>query len=104
VQTAPAGVSRQQFDADDCAKIRLELTGRDAVQHRVEVPAGLDSQMLGETEIFGQVKDAYAAAQAGGYTGPVLNRVFQKGFQAAKHIRTNTAITEGQVSVELYRT
>jgi glutamyl-tRNA reductase len=55
--------------------------------------------MLGETEIFGQVKEAYAAAQAGGTTGPVLNRVFQKGFQAAKHVRTHTAITEGQVSV-----
>ena len=71
----------------------------DAVQHLVEVSAGLDSQMLGETEIFGQVKAAYAAAQAGGTTGPVLNRVFQKGFQAAKHVRTTTAITEGQVSV-----
>jgi glutamyl-tRNA reductase len=69
------------------------------VQHLVEVSAGLDSQMLGETEIFGQVKDAYAAAQSSGTTGPVLNRIFQKGFQAAKHVRTNTAITEGHVSV-----
>jgi glutamyl-tRNA reductase len=91
--------ARQQFDAAEFAKIRLELRGRDAVQHLVEVSAGLDSQMLGETEIFGQVKDAYAAAQSNGSTGPVLNRVFQKGFQAAKHIRTHTAITEGQVSV-----
>jgi len=98
-QICAAFCARQQFDATDFAKIRLELTGRDAVQHLVEVSAGLDSQMLGETEIFGQVKDAYAAAQAGGFTGPVLNRVFQKGFQAAKHIRTHTAITEGQVSV-----
>jgi glutamyl-tRNA reductase len=91
--------ARQQFDAEEFAKIRLELRGRDAVQHLVEVSAGLDSQMLGETEIFGQVKDAYAAAQSSGTTGPVLNRVFQKGFQAAKHVRTQTAITEGQVSV-----
>lgn len=90
---------RQQFDVGEFEKIRLNLRGRDAVQHLVEVSAGLDSQMLGETEIFGQVKDAYAAAQAGGTTGPVLNRVFQKGFQAAKHIRTHTGITEGQVSV-----
>lgn len=91
--------ARQQFDAVEFDKIRLELRGRDAVQHLVEVSAGLDSQMLGETEIFGQVKDAYAAAQSGGTTGPVLNRIFQKGFQAAKHVRTHTAITEGQVSV-----
>ena len=91
--------ARQSFDVREFAKIRLELHDREAVQHLVEVSAGLDSQMLGETEIFGQVKDAYAAAQSGGTTGPVLNRIFQKGFQAAKHIRTNTAITEGHVSV-----
>jgi glutamyl-tRNA reductase len=91
--------ARQQFDNAEFAKVRLELRGRDAVQHLVEVSAGLDSQMLGETEIFGQVKDAYAAAQASGTTGPVLNRIFQKGFQAAKHVRTHTGITGGQVSV-----
>jgi glutamyl-tRNA reductase len=91
--------ARQRFDIADFEKIRLELRGRDAVQHLVEVSAGLDSQMLGETEIFGQVKEAYAAAQARGTTGPVLNRIFQKGFQAAKHVRTQTAITEGHVSV-----
>jgi glutamyl-tRNA reductase len=55
--------------------------------------------MLGETEIFGQVKEAYASAQTHGSTGPVLNRIFQKGFHAAKHVRTHTAITEGHVSV-----
>ena len=91
--------TRQQFDAAEFEKIRLSLRGPEAVQHLVEVAAGLDSQMLGETEIFGQIKAAYAHAQARGSTGPVLNRVFQKGFQAAKHVRPNTAITEGQVSV-----
>jgi glutamyl-tRNA reductase len=91
--------ARQRFDPAEFARIRLDLRGRDAVQHLVEVSAGLDSQIVGETEIFGQVKDAYAAAQASGTTGPVLNRVFQKGFQAAKHVRTHTAITEGHVSV-----
>jgi len=91
--------TRQQFDAAEFEKIRLSLRGREAVRHLLEVAAGLDSQMLGETEIFGQVKEAYATAQTRGSTGPVLNRVFQKGFQAAKHVRTNTAITAGQVSV-----
>lgn len=98
-RVSAAFCARQQFDAAAFAQIRLHLRGRDAVQHLLEVAAGLDSQMLGETEIFGQVKDAYAAAQARGSTGPVLNRVFQKGFQAAKHVRTQTAITAGQVSV-----
>jgi glutamyl-tRNA reductase len=91
--------ARQQFDPVEFEKIRLSLHGREAVRHLLEVAAGLDSQMLGETEIFGQVKAAYATAQARGATGPVLNRVFQKAFQAAKHVRTHTAITSGQVSV-----
>lgn len=96
---ATAFCARQQFSPADFAQFRLRLDGRDAVQHLLEVSAGLDSQMLGETEIFGQVKDAYTAAHGRGRTGPVLNRVFQKSFQAAKHVRTHTAITEGQVSV-----
>jgi glutamyl-tRNA reductase len=96
---AAAFCARQDFDPAEFNRIRLDLHGREAVQHLLEVAAGLDSQMLGETEIFGQVKTAYASAQAGGTTGPVLNRVFQKSFQAAKHVRTHTAITEGQVSV-----
>ena len=91
--------ARQNFAPAEFEKIQLSLRGRDAVQHLLEVASGLDSQIVGETEIFGQVKDAYASAQANGSTGPVLNRVFQKGFQAAKHVRTTTAINEGQVSV-----
>jgi len=91
--------ARQQFALSDFEKFRLYLRGREALQHLLEVAAGLDSQMLGETEIFGQVKEAYASAQARRSAGPVLNRVFQKAFQAAKHVRTNSAITIGQVSV-----
>lgn len=98
-RVSEAFCARQHFDVAEFGRIGMTLHDRDAVQHLVEVSAGLDSQMLGETEIFGQVKEAYAAAQACGSTGPVLNRVFQKGFQAAKHVRSHTAITEGQVSV-----
>ncbi|HEX2855371.1 MAG TPA: glutamyl-tRNA reductase [Opitutaceae bacterium] len=83
----------------DFERFGFTLTGRRAVEHLLQVAAGLDSQILGETEIFGQVKRAYAAAQTRGSAGPVLNRFFQKAFQAAKHVRTNTGITTGQVSV-----
>ena len=48
--------------------------------------------VLGETEITGQIKNAYEIARAGGLTGRVLNRFFQKAFQAAKEIRTRTEI------------
>lgn len=88
-----------QMDAAVFAQVRVELHDRPAIQHLLEVAAGVDSQMVGETEILGQVKEAYAVAQTGGTTGPVLNRVFQKAFQAAKHVRTHTAIGEGQISV-----
>jgi len=71
----------------------------DAIAHLFSVAAGLDSQIVGETEILGQVKGAYETALSHHWTGPVLNRVFQKTFQAAKHIRTHTAIGEGQISV-----
>ncbi|QYM79969.1 glutamyl-tRNA reductase [Horticoccus luteus] len=91
--------SRQHFAPAEFQQFRLHLAGPDAVRHLFEVAAGLDSQMLGEAEILGQVKQAYAAAQAAGHTGAVLNRLFQKAFQAAKHIRATTAIGEGHVSV-----
>ncbi len=102
--TAPARIqhafcAHQRFAVDEFERFRLDLHGRSALQHLLEVAAGLDSQMIGETEIFGQVKEAYAAAQAHHAAGPVLNRVFQKVFQAAKHVRSHTAINLGQVSV-----
>ena len=97
VETAFCG--RQRFDHGEFGKFRVLRSGRDAVQHLFEVATGLDSQMVGETEILGQVKEAYAAAQARRATGPILNRMFQKAFQAAKHARTHTGIGLGQVSV-----
>jgi len=91
--------ARQQFPESQFTPYALELQGHAALQHLFEVASGLDSQLVGETEILGQLKDAYAAAHTRRSTGPILNRVFQKAFQAAKHVRTHTAITEGQVSV-----
>ena len=91
--------ARQNFVAAEFERIRFRLSGREAALHLFEVASGLDSQLLGENEIFGQVKAAYAAAQSGGSTGAVLNRVFQKAFQAAKHVRTHTGISSGQVSI-----
>ena len=90
---------RQSFPEAEFEKIQIQLHGMPAIQHLLEVASGLDSQLLGETEIFGQVKSAYARAQNKNSTGPVLNRVFQKAFQAAKHVRSSTAISIGHVSV-----
>jgi len=75
------------------------LEGRAAVQHLFRVAAGLDSMVLGETEILGQVKDAYAAAFGAGHTAACLNRLFQHAFRTAKQARTETSLGRGSVSV-----
>jgi len=73
--------------------------GAEAAQHLFSVAGGLDSMVLGETEITGQVKNAYQAAQQAGLTGRVLNRLFQTALQIGKEIRTHTAIGRGATSV-----
>jgi len=70
-----------------------------AVEHLFSVTSGLDSMVIGETEITGQVKNAYQTAQQAGLTGRVLNRLFQTAMQVAKEIRTHTAIGRGATSV-----
>jgi len=74
--------------------------GAVAVRHLLSVAAGLDSMILGETEIIGQIKNAYEIARNAGLTGGVLNRLFQRAFQATKEIRTRTGIGRGTVSIK----
>jgi len=70
-----------------------------AVRHLFHVCAGLDSMVLGEPQVLGQVKRAYDAAMTHNAVGPVLHRVFQDAIGAAKKARTQTGIGEGRVSV-----
>ncbi len=71
----------------------------DAVAHAFAVASGLDSMVLGEAQILGQLKDAYRAAQQTGTSGPLLNRLFQASFSVAKRVRTETRIGANAVSV-----
>lgn len=89
----------QQLAPDTLARYGFEWRNGHAVRHLFDVASGLDSLVVGETEILGQVKSAYTAAGDHRALGPLLNRLFQKSFQAAKWVRTNTAIGKGQVSV-----
>lgn len=71
----------------------------DAARHLCRVASGLDSMVLGETEIFGQVKQAYTEALASSATSGTLNKLFQKSFSVGKKVRTQTTIQGGQTSV-----
>ena len=70
-----------------------------SLQHLFKVACGLDSMVLGETEILGQLKKAYDLAFRNRHTGARLNKAFQRAFHVAKHIRTETNIQRGSVSV-----
>ncbi|HEV2692876.1 MAG TPA: glutamyl-tRNA reductase [Verrucomicrobiae bacterium] len=70
-----------------------------SLHHLFKVAAGLDSMVIGETEILGQLKQAYDLALQHKFTGARLNKAFQRAFNVAKHIRTETNIQRGSVSV-----
>ena len=70
-----------------------------SVEHLFKVACGLDSMVLGETEILGQLKDAYKHALRQKHTGARLNKAFQRAFNVAKQVRTDTGIQRGSVSV-----
>jgi glutamyl-tRNA reductase len=71
----------------------------ECIRHLFRVASGIDSMVIGETEILGQAKKAYEAARASGAAGRYLHRLFQRAFRVAKQVRTHTDITRGAVSV-----
>jgi len=75
------------------------LSEPQSIHHLFKVACGIDSMVLGETEILGQLKKAYDLALQHQHTGPRLNKAFQRAFNVAKHIRTETSIQRGSVSV-----
>jgi glutamyl-tRNA reductase len=83
----------------DLASSLYVLNERLAVEHAFNVASGLDSMVLGEPQILGQLKDAYRVAHESGSTGPWLNKLFQAAFSAAKRVRSQTQIGANAVSL-----
>lgn len=88
------GVAPQTF-----APHLYRLRGREAVRHLFRVASSLDSMIVGEPQILGQLKDSYAASAAAGASGAVLHRCFHSAFAVAKRVRRETAIARKAVSI-----
>ncbi|HYU14870.1 MAG TPA: glutamyl-tRNA reductase, partial [Candidatus Acidoferrum sp.] len=94
--------------AEGLADHLYERVDADAIRHLFRVAAALDSMVVGESQILGQLKDAYGAAARAQATGAVLGRSMEKAFQVAKRVRSETGISRGaanvsSVAVELAR-
>ena len=92
-------VDHTAIEAADLANSYYCYQGQDAVRHMMKVAGGLDSLVLGEPQILGQMKSAFAQAKEAGTLGAELHVVFQQVFNIAKRVRTETAIGENPVSV-----
>ncbi|MDP5070050.1 MAG: glutamyl-tRNA reductase [Congregibacter sp.] len=91
--------SYHHLSPDELREAAYHHEGEAALRHMVYVAAGLDSMVLGEPQIFGQLKSAYAVASDAGTVGSELGRLFPRVFSIAKKVRTDTAIGENPVSV-----
>jgi len=86
-------------DADAIRPHVYDVTDLDAARHLFRVAAGLDSLVVGEPQILGQVKEAHTAARQAETAGPLLNRLFHACFAVGKRVRTETNLGSGAVSV-----
>ena len=87
-------IEPQQFD-----KFTYTHQNLDAIRHLFNVVASLDSMVVGEPQILGQVKEAYDQSLSAGATGDILNRLFAKAISVGKRVRTETNIASGAVSI-----
>ena len=88
-----------QLPAEDLAQCVYFFGDEDVIKHLMRVSCGLDSMILGEPQILGQIKSAYAVSVDLGLVSSALSRVFEESFSIAKQVRTDTAIGENPVSV-----
>lgn len=92
-------LSQQANLKDDISRFIYTHTEPRSIYHLFHVASGLDSMVIGETEIVSQLKEAYFLARESNSVGKFLNVLFQKALNASKHVRTQTAVSTGLVSV-----
>lgn len=92
-------LARDRRFEGELASVSYLHVGAACLEHLFRVAGGLDSLVLGETEILGQLKKAYDGALRGGFTAKVLNKAFQRAFSVGKQLRTDTQIQRGNTSV-----
>jgi glutamyl-tRNA reductase len=90
---------QSRAEGHDLNEYLYERVGTQAVRHAFRVAASLDSMVVGEPQILGQVKSAYQASESAGGLGTLLGRCFTRAFAVAKRVRTETDIAEGMVSI-----
>lgn len=89
----------EKMSRERCQEYLYLYTGQEAVNHLFMVAASLDSMVVGEAQILGQIKEAYRYASQFGCTGPLLNKLLHKSFSVAKRVRTETGIGSSAVSI-----
>jgi len=89
----------RNISGESLAKTLYERTHTEAVEHVFRVASALDSMVIGESQILGQLKDAYGAAVSANASGPLLSRWMERAFTVAKRVRSETGITRGAANV-----
>lgn len=89
---------------DDLRSTLYSHVDEAAVRHLFSVASGVDSLIVGETQILSQLKDAYSLARTANSTGPILNKLFHRCFETGKKVRHQTRISQGAVSVSFAAT
>lgn len=92
-------IEQRKLKPRDVGEALYERRGAEAVRHVFRVASSLDSLVVGEAQILGQLKEAYALAGANGTSGPVLSRALERAFGVAKRVRTETTIARGAANV-----
>src|SRR6185503_11947855 len=88
-----------RFDPTELGRYLYTLPQEQAVRHAFRVASGLDSMVLGEPQILGQMKEAARAAESAGTLGTLLHKLFQRTFAVAKEVRTTTSVGAASVSM-----